>query len=159
MHASEKWKRSCSVGVGLFMTPWTAADQAPLSMGFSRQEYWSGLPLPCLVTMLTWYKDFISSLSFPICSSTFLSIFGIIHSYCRQTLHVPGRMAMTILGPHAYNFRLEHKRAFLDSFRREFWLGQIPLCLGRAVDWEQGRLQSTVIDNFIRTILAFRNIT
>ena len=30
----------------LFMTPWTAAYQAPWSMGFSRQEYWSGLPLP-----------------------------------------------------------------------------------------------------------------
>ena len=29
--------------VRLFMTPWTAAHQAPLSMGFSRQEYWSGL--------------------------------------------------------------------------------------------------------------------
>ena len=29
-----------------FVTPWTAAHQAPLSMGFSRQEYWSGLPLP-----------------------------------------------------------------------------------------------------------------
>ena len=28
------------------MTPWTAAYQAPLSMGFSRQEYWSGVPLP-----------------------------------------------------------------------------------------------------------------
>ena len=27
-------------------TPWTAADQAPPSMGFSRQEYWSGVPLP-----------------------------------------------------------------------------------------------------------------
>ena len=27
-------------------TPWTAAHKAPLSMGFSRQEYWSGLPLP-----------------------------------------------------------------------------------------------------------------
>ena len=27
-------------------TPWTAAFQAPLSMGFSRQEYWSGVPLP-----------------------------------------------------------------------------------------------------------------
>ena len=26
------------------MTPWTVAHQAPLSMGFSRQEYWSGLP-------------------------------------------------------------------------------------------------------------------
>ena len=30
----------------LFATPWTAAHQAPPSMGFSRQEYWSGLPLP-----------------------------------------------------------------------------------------------------------------
>ena len=28
------------------MTPWTAAQQAPQSMGFSRQEYWSGLPFP-----------------------------------------------------------------------------------------------------------------
>ena len=30
--------------VRLFATPWTVAHQAPLSMGFSRQEYWSGLP-------------------------------------------------------------------------------------------------------------------
>ena len=30
----------------LFVTPWTVAYQAPLSMGFSRQEYWSGLPFP-----------------------------------------------------------------------------------------------------------------
>ena len=29
-----------------FATPWTAAYQAPLSVGFSRQEYWSGLPFP-----------------------------------------------------------------------------------------------------------------
>ena len=32
--------------VGLFVTPWTVAHQASLSMGFSRQEYWSGLPCP-----------------------------------------------------------------------------------------------------------------
>ena len=32
--------------VRLLVTPWTAAYQAPLSMGFSRQEYWSGVPLP-----------------------------------------------------------------------------------------------------------------
>ena len=32
--------------VWLFATPWTVARQAPLSMGFSRQEYWSGLPFP-----------------------------------------------------------------------------------------------------------------
>ena len=32
--------------VRLFVTPWTVADQAPPSMGFSRQEYWSGVPFP-----------------------------------------------------------------------------------------------------------------
>ena len=32
--------------VQLFGTSWTVARQAPLSMGFSRQEYWSGLPCP-----------------------------------------------------------------------------------------------------------------
>ena len=32
--------------VQLFVTPWTVAHQAPLSMGFSRQEYWSGSPFP-----------------------------------------------------------------------------------------------------------------
>ena len=43
-----KWKvkvKSLS-RVRLFATPWTTAYQAPLSMGFSRQEYWSGVPLP-----------------------------------------------------------------------------------------------------------------
>ena len=34
--------KSCSI----LATPWTIASQAPLSMGFSRQEYWSGLPFP-----------------------------------------------------------------------------------------------------------------
>ena len=33
-------------GVRLFATPWTVTYQAPPSMGFSRQEYWSGLPFP-----------------------------------------------------------------------------------------------------------------
>ena len=32
--------------VRLFATPWTVAYKAPLSMGLSRQEYWSGLPFP-----------------------------------------------------------------------------------------------------------------
>ena len=32
--------------VRLCTTPWTAAHQAPLSLGFSRQEFWSGLPFP-----------------------------------------------------------------------------------------------------------------
>ena len=47
---SNAWKWKMKVKsfshVWLFATPWTAAYQAPLSMGFSRQEYWSGVPLP-----------------------------------------------------------------------------------------------------------------
>ena len=37
---------SCFSPVQLFATPWTVACQAPLCMGFSQQEYWSGLPCP-----------------------------------------------------------------------------------------------------------------
>ena len=43
-----KWKVKVKLlsPVWLLATPWTAAYQAPPSMGFSRQEYWSGVPLP-----------------------------------------------------------------------------------------------------------------
>ena len=47
---SNAWKWKVKVKslsrVWLFETPWTAAYQAPPFMGFSRQEYWSGMPLP-----------------------------------------------------------------------------------------------------------------
>ena len=41
--------------VRLSVTPWTAAHQAPPSMGFSRQEYWSGVPLPSPDSLL-WHQ-------------------------------------------------------------------------------------------------------
>ena len=49
-----KWKVKVKLltRVRLFATPWTAAYQAPPSIGFSRQEYWSGLPLPSLVVCI-----------------------------------------------------------------------------------------------------------
>ena len=53
---SKAWKWKVKVKmlscVWLLETPWTAAYQAPPSMGFSRQEYWSGLPLSSRVTLL-----------------------------------------------------------------------------------------------------------
>ena len=60
-----KWKvkvKSLSL-VRLFTTPWTAAYQAPPSMGFPRQEYWSGVPLPspkrkAVMQNLTAFYDF-----------------------------------------------------------------------------------------------------
>ena len=42
----DKWRESCSVMSGSLWPLWAVAHQAPLSMGFSRQEYWSGLPFP-----------------------------------------------------------------------------------------------------------------
>ena len=44
--------RTHSVMSQLSTTPWTAANQAPLSMGFPRQEYWSGLPCHSLGNLL-----------------------------------------------------------------------------------------------------------
>ena len=51
---ARKWKVKVKLlsRVRLLVTPWTAAHQAPLSMGFSRQEYWSGVPLPSPYNML-----------------------------------------------------------------------------------------------------------
>ena len=50
---SNAWKWKVKVNslshVRLFTTPWTAAYQAPTSMGFPRQGYWSGVPLPSLI--------------------------------------------------------------------------------------------------------------
>ena len=57
-----KWKvkpKSLS-RVWLLATPWTAAYQAPPSMGFSRQEYWSGVPLPSPKVSLPTLKYVIS---------------------------------------------------------------------------------------------------
>ena len=55
-----KWKVKVKLlsHVQLLATPWTAAHQAPPSMGFSRQEYWSGLPLPSPFTSWATSKDY-----------------------------------------------------------------------------------------------------
>ena len=47
--------------VWLFATPWAAAHQAPPSMGFSRQQYWSGVPLPSPHLGFTWSQMNASS--------------------------------------------------------------------------------------------------
>ena len=55
--SSNAWKWKVKVKwlscVWLLVTPWTSAFQAPLSMGFSRQEYWSGVPLPSPIKSIT----------------------------------------------------------------------------------------------------------
>ena len=56
-------------------TPWTAAFQVPLSMGFSRQEYWSGVPLPYPTATMEFLKQlkvellYVHTKSFQSCST------------------------------------------------------------------------------------------
>ena len=79
---SNAWKWKVKVKslsrVRLLATPWSAAYQAPPSMGFSRQESWSGVPLPCLNISMTWllmsfwWHDLITW--FTYCFSGFFSV-------------------------------------------------------------------------------------
>ena len=62
--------------VQLLATPWTAAYQAPPSMGFSRQEYWSGLPLPSP----SWQTKFLLNLVF-IIYNTLSTVLGSYINY------------------------------------------------------------------------------
>ena len=70
-----KWKvkvKSLSP-VWLLATPWTAVHQAPPSMGFSQQEYWSGVPLPSPQCLLDILKYFVFLLSLSVmCDSLWL---------------------------------------------------------------------------------------
>ena len=64
---SNAWKWKVKVKLlspaWFFTTPWTAAHQAPPPMGSSRQEYWSGVPLPWtpLSTTMTFYYKYLHS--------------------------------------------------------------------------------------------------
>ena len=79
---SNAWKQKVKVKslsrVRLLATPWTAAYQAPLSMGFSRQEYWSGVPLPSLGCALGKRFSWESSLSLSFFFSLAIPQFGLL---------------------------------------------------------------------------------
>ena len=74
---SNAWKWKVKVKsfshVQLLMTPWTAAYHAPPSMGYSRQEYWSGVPLPSPILNL---PSHYSLISVPIHSLYLLHLFS-----------------------------------------------------------------------------------
>ena len=80
--------------VRFFVTPWTVARQAPHSVGFSRQEYWSGLPFPtpgdlptqglklCLWHLLRWQANSLSLVRpFQILKDDAVKA---LHSVCQQ---------------------------------------------------------------------------
>ena len=84
-----KWKVKVKLlsHVRLLATPWTAACQAPLSMGFSKQEYWSGVPLPALIKCLIPNPVFLCIFMFILFWTFWTKIFCLFstHSVTEQT--------------------------------------------------------------------------
>ena len=80
--------------VRLLATPWTAAYQAPPSMGFSRQEYWSGVPLPSQIRQSYPTAKIREPLSqrgriFPLSQTDLISDVKILLSPCSFILPLP----------------------------------------------------------------------
>ena len=91
----------------LFRTPWTVIHQVPLSMGFSRQEYWSGLPFP-----YTWYV-YLTSLSNYQKSREFCGV-GTVNFH-------PGKKRK-MSGKKDKRFTQSHTQRRNRSFRSKFML-------------------------------------
>ena len=58
----------------LFVTPWTVAHQAPLSMEFPRQEYWTGLPFPILGDLSDPEVESMSPVSLALAGGFFITV-------------------------------------------------------------------------------------
>ena len=87
--------------VQLLVTPWTAAYQAPLSMGFSRQEYWSGLPLPSPLTTIINIKHVLGD--------------SFINTFCCKVLCIFYMRAMWNLG------EIINHRQYQDKIKLRRW--------------------------------------
>ena len=112
---SEKFAQS-------FATPWTVAHQAPWSMGFSRQEYWSGLPFPSPVFNGTPLK--VPTKKFPNFNLTFLNAIRLqkLYSYSIAlwlTLHISALYILRIQQKPQWK-KTSIKLTSLCSFLSEF---------------------------------------
>ena len=98
-----KWKVKMKLlsHVRLFVTPWTVAYQALPFMGFSRQEYWSGLPFPSPMhesEKWKWSRSVVSDCSRPMdCSLPGSSIHGIFQARVLEWIAIASSRVMLYL--------------------------------------------------------------
>ena len=110
--------------VQLLATPWTEAYQVPPSMGFARQEFWSGVPLPSLQT----FYLFLVIWPFEI---NFLSYSQFSHwkSRRRMVIHIRVDCWENVMGQHT----LKHKKMFRTELTQQGWSLEGLVC--RAGPW------------------------
>ena len=94
--------------VRLFATPWSAAYQAPLSMGFSRQEYWSGVPLleqqsPNFLAPWTRFLEKIFSMDEG--EVWFQDVSSTLHVLCTLYLLLLHQLHLRLLGIRSWRLR------------------------------------------------------
>ena len=97
--------------VQLFVTPWSAAYQAPPSMGFSRQEYWSGVPLSSPL------REHRPVFVLPMAVFHELSCQGraVPHTVISRILLLPLLVALPFIMAlsSSYRFRLDYRRIYI----------------------------------------------
>ena len=115
------WMLSPFSRVHLFATPWTTARWAPLSVGFSRREYWSGLPFPWAWVLL-FYTD-LSGCSHMPCpvQIKLLKIFLLIRNYCPRKEKRKTSLCETTGRGRSVKLRVNKTHFFLKKFKNRVW--------------------------------------
>ena len=104
---------SCSVMSDYLVTPWTVARQAPLSMGFPRQECWSGLPCPPPGDLPD--PGTVSPVSCALAGRFFTTKplgkprpFSLVCSYCQIALFLKTKLTRSYCGAHVTIFNIHY---------------------------------------------------
>ena len=88
--------------VRLLATPWTAAHQAPLSMGFSRQEYWRGVPLPSILMPRSLLFNMLCRLVITFLPRSKYLLISWLQSPSAVILEPPKIKSVTVSFPHVF---------------------------------------------------------
>ena len=134
--------------VRLFVTPWTVAHQAPLSMRFSRQEYWSGLPFPTpgLSCMSRSYILEINPLSVELFASVFSQFVGCLFILFMVSFAV--QKLLSLIRSHLFIFVLCPQVKCLDFpksfYPALFWDLRFSICVSQSTLLSPGVCGSAV---------------
>ena len=124
--------------VQLFATPWTSAYQAPLSMQFSRQEYWSGVPLPSPGKPIGWV---INGSSYGHCfdaDNTAAALYALVLNVKVKVLWMKeqNKICLTYIKWASLVAQLVKNPPAMRETRFSSWVGKIP--------WERERLPTPI---------------